>query len=377
MAAAAGRLAIDTEFMSEARYRALLCLVQVAVPDPAAGGGARTEVLDPLDELDASPLADLLADPAVEVIVHAGRQDVSLLRREWDTEVRNVFDTQVAAAFLGLGPQEGYERLVRRVLDLPVKGGEGFTRWDRRPLAPEQIAYARADAAHLLALGEEMQRRLSASGRLEWAREECRALEAATDERDPEEVWRRLPRLARLRPAQRAVARELVQWREETARERDRPVAWVLPDHVLLELARRQPADRRALEEVRGLPRQTLERMHRDVVAAIARGRERPPPPAPDQPAQPEPADTPLISLAQALVRHRALEAGLATELLATQGELSALVAAVRRGGEPPPLRALQGWRREVAGAELLELLAGRRRLRANPAGGLEIADGA
>jgi ribonuclease D len=307
--------------------------------------------------------------------VHAGRQDVALLRREWATEVRNVFDTQVAAAFLGLGPQEGYERLVRRVLDVPVKGGEGFTRWDRRPLAAEQIAYARADAAHLLALGEEMERRLSASGRLEWAREECRALEQASDERDPEEVWQRLPRLSRLRPVQRAVARELVEWREQTARERNKPLPWVLPDHVLLEVARRQPADRRALEEVRGLPGQTLDRLHRELLAAVSRGRERPPPPAPDQPPQPEPADTPLIALAQALVRHRALEAGLATELLTTQAELSALVAAVRRDGQPPPVRALAGWRREVAGAELLELLAGRRNLRADPDGGLEVTE--
>jgi ribonuclease D len=361
--------------MSEGRYRAMLCLVQVAAPDGSEPDGARTEVLDPLGDLDPSPFARLLADPAVEVIVHAGRQDVALLRREWGTEVRNVFDTQVAAAFLGLGPQEGYERLVRRVLDLPVKGGEGFTRWDRRPLTDEQVAYARADAAHLLELGAEMERRLSASGRLEWAREECRSLEDASDERDPDDVFRRLPRLNRLKPPQRAVARELVEWREETARTRNRPVPWVLPDHVLLEVARRQPADRRTLEEVRGLPRQTAARMHHELLEAVARGRERPPPPPPPQPPQPEAADTPLISLAQALVRHRALEAGLATELLATQSDLSALVGAVRRGDDPPPLRVLDGWRREVAGAELLELLSGRRRLRAAPEGGLEVTD--
>jgi ribonuclease D len=360
--------------MSEGRYRAMLCLVQVAAPDSNGSRGARTEVLDPLGELDPEPWARLLADPGVEIIVHAGRQDVALLRREWATTVKNVFDTQIAAAFVGLGPQEGYERLVRRVLDVPVSGGEGFTRWDRRPLTPEQVEYARADAAHLLALGEEMERRLSASGRLQWAREECRLLESASDERDPETVFRRLPRLNRLRVPQRAVARELVEWREEVARERNKPVAWVLPDHVLLEVARRQPGDRRGLEEVRGLPRQTVERLHRGLLAAVARGRERPPPELPAQPPQPEPRDMPLISLAQALVRHRALEAGLAMELLATQSELSALVGAVRHGEDPPPLRILTGWRRDVIGAELLELLAGRRRLGAGPSGGLEVA---
>ena len=110
------RVAIDTEFVSERRYQALLCLVQVAVPDPEAPDDVRTEVLDPLgdDPFDPAPLAAVLADPAVEVVMHAGRQDVGLLRRSWDTEVTNVFDTQVAAGFLGYGNQEGYERSCAR-----------------------------------------------------------------------------------------------------------------------------------------------------------------------------------------------------------------------------------------------------------------------
>src|SRR5918998_4677773 len=135
-----GRLAIDTEFVSERRYQALLCLVQVAVPDPGAPEGVRTEVLDPLGDrpVDHAPLAAALADPGIEVVMHAGRQDVGLLRREWDTDVTNLFDTQVAAGFLGFGNQEGYESLVRKVLDVKLRGSEGFTRWDKRPLTPLQ-----------------------------------------------------------------------------------------------------------------------------------------------------------------------------------------------------------------------------------------------
>ena len=128
-AAEGRRIAIDTEFVSERRYQALLCLVQVAVPDPGVEGGVRTEVLDPLEgELDFSPLARVLADSDVEVVMHAGRQDVGILRRTWDTQVTNVFDTQVAAGFLGFGNQEGYETLVRKVLRVKLKGSEGFTR---------------------------------------------------------------------------------------------------------------------------------------------------------------------------------------------------------------------------------------------------------
>src|SRR5215218_5447577 len=196
-----GRLAIDTEFVSERRYQALLCLVQVAVPDPDGPDGVRTDVLDPLDakrSFDPTRLAAVLADPAVEIIVHAGRQDVAILRRTWQTDVKTVFDTQLAAGFLGFGNQESYESLVRKVLGVRLRGSEGFTKWDRRPLTAQQLEYAADDARLLLALGEQIEDRLRERGRLDWAREECRALEESTDERDPIRVFERLPRLARL-----------------------------------------------------------------------------------------------------------------------------------------------------------------------------------
>jgi ribonuclease D len=359
-----GRLAIDTEFVSERRYQALLCLAQVAVPDMNALEGVQTEVLDPLEgDLDAGPLAAVLADPAVEIVVHAGRQDVAILRRAWATEVRNVFDTQVAAGFLGFGNQEGYESLVRKVLKVRLKGSEGFTRWDRRPLTAQQLEYAADDARLLLALGEELERRLDERERLDWAREECRALEDVSDERRPQNVYERLPRLGRLRDKGRAVARELVDWREEVARAVDRPPGFVLPDQALMELARRAPSDRGGLEQIRGLPPQTLQRRGDRLLQVIERGRRRPPPPPPPEAPVRDPADAPLVSLAQALVRHRSMESGVAVELIATQSELSALVSGLRRGEDGDRLRVTRGWRRELVGDELRELVAGRRSL--------------
>src|SRR3954462_1266098 len=132
-ARATGRLGIDTEFMGEGRYRPLLCLVQVAVEQE--GGGMRVEVLDPLeDSFDPGPLAGVLADPAVEVVLHAGRQDVALLRREWRTTFANVFDTQVAAGFAGFSAQAGYNGLLHDVLRIRLAKTASFTRWDARPL---------------------------------------------------------------------------------------------------------------------------------------------------------------------------------------------------------------------------------------------------
>jgi ribonuclease D len=371
-----GRVAIDTEFVSERRYQALLCLAQVAVPDPDAADGVRTEVIDPLadEPRDPGPLARVLADPRVEVVVHAGRQDVAIIRRTWDTDVRNVFDTQLAAGFLGFGNQESYESLVRKVLGVRLGGSEGFTKWDRRPLTAQQLEYAADDARMLLALGERIEERLRERGRLDWAREECLALEEATDERDPERIYERLPRLGRLGDVARAIARELVEWRESVARSMDRPPAYALPDQALVELARRAPRDRQGLEHIRGLPAQTVQRRGDALLKAIARGRERrPPPPPPDSPSR-EPTDAPLVALAQALVRHRSMQEGVAVELIATQSELTELVGALRRGEDGGGIRVTEGWRRELVGEELAELVAGRRSLSVGPDGALRVS---
>ena len=225
--------------MPEGRYRPLLCLVQVVV-------GEEVWVLDPLVGFEAAPLAAVLADPEIEIVVHAGRQDVAILRREWGTDVANVFDTQVAAGFAGFSAQAGYNGLLHDVLKIRLPKTASFTRWDARPLTDEQLRYARGDVEHLLPLADDIRSRLEASGRLEWAREECRAVAQASDERDPEEVWRRLPRATGLDPRERAVARELGAWRERTAERENRPVGAVLRDPTVIELAKRTPGAARS-----------------------------------------------------------------------------------------------------------------------------------
>src|SRR6201996_3897998 len=200
LARSAGRLGIDTEFMSEGRYRALLCLVQVAVDDPENSREPRIFLIDALADVDVAPLARVLADPEVEVVLHAGRQDVAILRRAWNTELTNIFDTQIAAGFAGASAQSGYSNLLAQMIGRRVGKTASYPRWDARPLTDEQLSYAAEDVAHLLELADELQRRLAESGRLQWAREECRRLEGATDERDPEKVWERLPRVGQLDP---------------------------------------------------------------------------------------------------------------------------------------------------------------------------------
>jgi ribonuclease D len=363
-----GRLGLDTEFMPEGRYRPLLCLVQIAA-------GGEIAVLDPLDGgFDHRPLAEVLADPEIEVLLHAGRQDVAILRREWNTTFTNVFDTQVAAGFAGFSAQAGYNGLLHDVLKIRLPKTASFTRWDARPLTEEQLRYAEGDVEHLVALADEISSRLSARGRLEWAREECVAIAEATDERDPEEVWRRLPRVTGLDSRDRAVARELAAWRERTASAEDRPVGSVLRDPTVVELAKRKPIGRRELAQIRGVNPDVVRRRGDDIIAAIERGREAEPIRAGegDRLAL-DAVDGPAIALAEALVRSRAQEAGLAYELIAARADLAPIVVSVRRGTPEPDVRTLRGWRRELVGAELLELLAGRRTLGLGEGGRVEI----
>jgi len=364
----ARRLGLDTEFMPEGRYRPLLCLVQIVVEDDVW-------VLDPLLGFDPAPLATVLADPDIEIVVHAGRQDVAILRREWRTDVTNVFDTQVAAGFAGFSAQAGYNGLLHDALRIRLPKTASFTRWDARPLTDEQIRYARGDVEYLLPLADDIRARLEPRGRLDWAREECRVVATASDERDPEEVWRRLPRASGLDARERAVARQLAAWRERTAQREDRPVGSIVRDPTLVELAKRQPTGRRELGQIRGLNPDVVRRRSADLLEAIEHGREAPPIRLEEaERLQTDSVDGPAIALSEALVRARAQEAGLAYELIAARADLTPIVVSTRRGDPEPAVRTLEGWRRELVGTELLELLRGRRRLGVGEGGRVEIA---
>jgi ribonuclease D len=150
-----------------------------------------------------------------------------------------------------------------------------------------------------------------------------------------------------------------VEWRQRLAQQIDRPPSSILPDHVLVEVARRQPDSRKALEEVRGMPGQTLQRWQRELLAAVASGQD-----APDAPDLPDTeagdsGDAPLIALGQALVRQRAIEQKVAVDLVSTQSDIAAVVGALRRNNGEPDVRTLQGWRRVLVGDELVRLLRG------------------
>jgi ribonuclease D len=289
----------------------------------------------------------------------------------------NLFDTQIAAGFAGYSAQAGYGNLLSRVTGVQLSKSAGFTRWDRRPLTSEQLEYARGDVLDLLDLSDKLQSRLRESGRLDWAREECRRLEDITDVRDPDEAWRRLPRVTQLRPRARAVARELAAWRERTAASEDKPLGSILADVALVEVARRQPGSIEEIQAIRGVRGDLGRRRGAAVLDVVRRGRDAEPPVLEEWTrVEADSGDAPRIAMCEALVRHRVNEAGLAYELVASRADLTEIASAFRVGEEEPDVRTLRGWRRDLVGAELLELLAGRVSLRADPKSGVIVDAG-
>lgn len=370
-AAATGRIALDTEFMSEGRYYPLLCLVQVAVE--GADGQPLMGTLDALASEDPGPLLPLLADPAVEVVVHAGRQDLFLIERAWGVRPTNLFDTQIAAALTTTTHQSSYQLLVSQLLGISLKKGESFTHWDQRPLTAEQLKYAGQDVEHLLQVAATLHERLRAAGRADWAREECRLLETSSGEdRDPHEVFLRLTATTRLTPAEAAIARELAFWRERTAREQDRPVRSVLPDRLVTQLARRSPKSVEALRKQRGVGEGIARRYGNQLLAAIRAGQQAAPVELPRRPELP-PWFAPLTALCDALVRARCEEQQIAHEMLATRAEVGEVVLETVQGRAEPDTRLLKGWRREIVGEEVLDLLRGDRALRVGDRGHLVV----
>ena len=356
----AGRIALDTEFMREKTYRAQLCLVQVANADAVW-------LVDPL-KVDLEPLAQLVSEPGVETVVHAGKQDFEILNERYGVVPARPFDVQLAAAFAGYGASLPYGRLVETVLGVQLEKGEAYTDWCRRPLTQSQLHYAADDVRYLLALADRLAEELSAKGRLAWFRQEMElAADPSAYGTAPENAWLRVSGRGSLSARQTAVLKELAAWREQAAARRDLPRGWVLKDPTLIELARRAPADEAGLAQVRGLSPAEIKRSGKDILAAIRRGRAAPPVSAAPVPPRSAQVKARMVSgLADALVRSRCESAGLATELVATRGELEALLAEVFSGRlDESRHRLLQGWRRDLAGEAVVALARGEIALRA------------
>jgi len=346
------KVGLDTEFVGERTYFPRLCLIQL-------GTAGEVAAVDPLAVGDLSPLDDLLFDPSILKVVHAGWQDLKIVYQRTGRVPFPVFDTQIAAALLGLPAQAAYSAVVREVLGVDVKKGHSYSDWSARPLSPSQLAYALDDVRYLPALHERMAGRLRREGRLAWIEPELEALSSpASYESDPEAEYRRVKGWSSLDRRRLAVLRDLIAWREREARRRDVPRRRVLADESALAIARSRPNDEEALRRVRGLEWKVGGGSSAAVLDAVRHALSLPEDRLPEAPsARPRGNGerSSVVALLGALVRSRSRLHRVAPEVLTGAEELERLAAGERKG-----VGVLEGWRLELVGKELLALLEGR-----------------
>mgnify|MGYP002082762004 FL=1 len=352
------RLALDTEFVGEDTFIPRLELIQVATAATAA-------VID-FPAVQASGSLDifweLVCDPKIEKIVHAGRQDLDLFATHAGQIPKPFFDTQIAAAMVGYGAQVAYANLVQRLHGTKLEKAHTFTNWSARPLSDDQIAYALEDVEFLLPIHTHLQDRLSSLGRLEWVSEEFARLESAVGEksREPQERYQRIRGWDTLKPKGAVVLRELAAWREAEARRRNVPRGRVMRDEVLLQLARHPPKSVHELRGLRGVHSSEVDRHGEQLLATITSALALPPSAWPEVPRErkPDPESTGIVELLQAVLKARAAEQGIAPTMLATSSDLQTLVEA-KQNRSTLDVPILRGWRRQLVGDLLLQVLDG------------------
>ncbi len=356
------RFAVDTEANGFHAYRPRLCLIQLAWEQD---GAVRVALVDPLAlGGDLGPLARLLADRGVEKILHGADYDVRLLARDARAEVAGLFDTDIAARMLGW-ERTGLSALAERIVGRALPKGAQRLDWARRPLPDAALRYAADDVRVLLPIRDRLVTELEHVGRLHWAEQAFRAVEAVRaaanlPEIDPDVLLSRARGAGRLSPEARARLAEVLLWREELARRIDRPAAFILPTGPLLEAVRRGARDTAGLLRA-GLPRRVVERHGREVLAALRRGAERPPRPLPrGRGTGPLPAEE-----AEALARLRRARARAAEQLgldpgfLCPSDQLREIARRRPRRSEELRAAGLVAWQVEALGRHLLEALAG------------------
>lgn len=349
---------LDTEFVGEHTYEPELCLLQLATGDGVW-------LVDTLAGIDLSDLWVALTETGREVVAVAARQEIVFCLRHAKRPPAALFDPQVAAGLVGLGYPLSHTNLVRKVLDGRVRAGETLTDWRRRPLSPAQLEYAASDVRHLLAMRNRLITLAERMQREHWVRGECAALLARTLQRDAEESWMRLGAVSDMAPREQALVRELWRWRDGVARAGNRPPRRILGDDLLMQVVKRKPATVADLTALRGFDRPALRREAEQIVAAVRRAGEMPDTELPSLRRRDDPPQVTILGQLCAVVanslaaRHRIDPA-----LLATAADLQQLVRwhLGATAGTPPAL--LDGWRGEILGGPLLDVLSGKRSVR-------------
>ena len=337
--------AVDTEFHREKTYHPQVALVQIAWDD-------RIVLVDPL-AVDLAPLARAFAGPGLAVM-HAASQDIEVFERSVGSVPSRLFDTQIAAGFLGYGTPS-LTALVEGELGFRLPKGDRLTDWMRRPLDDRQRSYAASDVAHLAEIHDRLSARLVDEGRVAWVEAENEAQRTWRPAREPDLAYARIKEARQLRGQALGVVRAVAAWRERRAAEIDIPVRHVMADLAVVTVANRAPTSVEDLKGIRGLDdRLRKGALAEQIVAAVADGIEAGPPPrsrSADQ--QLDRRLRPAVALVSAFVAQLARTHRIDTALLGTRSDIEELLTT----GEG---RLAQGWRAELVGGPVRDLVDGR-----------------
>lgn len=351
-------VALDSESDSLHHHREKVCLIQVAAE------GGRTWLVDPLALRDLSALAPLVADPQVTKVFHGADYDVTTMKRDFGFIFAGLFDTMIAARFLGL-PAVGLQAVAQSELGIVLSKDSQKDDWSRRPLTPTQERYARDDVRHLHALRARLADRLAEQGRLSWVQEECDAVAAlpAAQRRSEPDAWQKIKGIRQLPPRAREVVKHVVAWREAVAEETDIPAFRILNTEALFALAKSPPRDEAALHAVRAIwPR--WRRHAPALLAAVTRALAVPDAALSPLASAPRPPQVPPETKRRidALRAWRAKEAerlGLDIAIVLPQRLLEKVAEAHPRSiADLERIEGLRRWRASALGASLLPALA-------------------
>ncbi|MCE9605597.1 MAG: HRDC domain-containing protein [Planctomycetia bacterium] len=358
----ADRIAFDTEFVSEHTYKPELCLVQAASADEAL-------CVDPLADIDLTPLWEVLTSPNHMVIVHAARQELLFaLDATGGKRLGNLFDVQLAAGMIGMEYPAGYGNLISRLLAVVPQKGETRSDWRKRPLTDRQIEYAVADVRHLLPLHDKLKGKLAKLNRAAWFDVEMEAFQVDLENSLTRDRWRRVAGSSGMSSRSQAVLRELWMWREREAERRNLPARLVLRDDLLVEMSKRKVSDPKHLGAIRGMERPELRRAVPEFSQLIEKALR-----LPDEACPPmvrtdtNPQLSMLGQFLSSALTSICRAAEISPSLVGTANDVRELVNYRLNGvadseGEIPILA--RGWRAEVVGHLIEELLAGRMSIR-------------
>jgi ribonuclease D len=359
------RVAFDTEFVSEDRFRPELCLIQVAA-------GSRLAVIDPYTTKDTLPFWEFISTPGRIILAHAAREEARFCYRFTGKPIAGLFDVQLAAGFIGHEYPISLGNLVHRLQGKTLPKGETRTNWRTRPLTASQIEYALHDVTELDAMYQVLAAQVESLGRRSWLDEESDVIQNTIIEMEDAERWRRVSGSNGLPPRQLEIVRQIWLWREHRARGTDQPPRRVLRDDLIVELAKRMSSDIDRIRDIRGMERRGLVNQYEEISQAIQTALDTPDVHLPRRPRSGRKPVSPMLaqflSTAIACVcrQHRMAPSIVGNsddvrELLAYELERAANIPQDPDEQLPALLR---GWRGEVVGKSFQDLLAGRLAIR-------------